>query len=46
VFATGVVIARALFDTLGIETMRLSSAALREGLATELVGRRAADPNQ
>jgi exopolyphosphatase / guanosine-5'-triphosphate,3'-diphosphate pyrophosphatase len=36
VFATGVVIARALFDTLGIDMMRLSSAALREGLAAEL----------
>lgn len=39
VFATGVVIARALFDTLGIEVMRLSAAALREGLANELLGR-------
>jgi exopolyphosphatase/guanosine-5'-triphosphate,3'-diphosphate pyrophosphatase len=44
VFATGVVIARALFDTLGIETMRLSSAALREGLVTELLAQRAAGP--
>jgi exopolyphosphatase / guanosine-5'-triphosphate,3'-diphosphate pyrophosphatase len=45
VFATGVVIARALFDTLGIETMRLSAAALREGLATELAARRGIGPN-
>ena len=42
VFATGVVIARALFDTLGIETMRLSAAALREGMATELLARHSA----
>lgn len=40
VFATGVVIARALFDALGIETMRLSGAALREGLIMDLLARR------
>lgn len=44
VFATGVAIARALFDALGIETMRLSNAALREGLVMELLARRAAPP--
>lgn len=40
IFATGVVIARALFDTLGIDTMLLSAAALREGLLTDLLARR------
>lgn len=40
VFATGVVIARALFDTLQIDTMLLSAAALREGLIIELLAPR------
>jgi exopolyphosphatase/guanosine-5'-triphosphate,3'-diphosphate pyrophosphatase len=40
VFATGVVIARALFDTLHIDTMRLSTAALREGLLIDLLAQR------
>lgn len=37
VFATGVAIARALFDALGIDAMQLSDAALREGLARDLL---------
>ena len=39
VFATGVVIALALFDTLGIEAMSLSQSALREGLVVDLLER-------
>ncbi|HSB98101.1 MAG TPA: Ppx/GppA family phosphatase, partial [Spongiibacteraceae bacterium] len=42
VFVTGVVIARALFDTLGIERVSLSQAALREGLVEDLLLRRRA----
>jgi exopolyphosphatase/guanosine-5'-triphosphate,3'-diphosphate pyrophosphatase len=42
VFATGVAIVRALFDTLAIETMTLSQAALREGLVVDLLARRRA----
>lgn len=40
VFATGIVIVSALFDVLGIETMTLSQAALREGLVVDLLARR------
>jgi exopolyphosphatase/guanosine-5'-triphosphate,3'-diphosphate pyrophosphatase len=40
VFATGVAIVRALFDTLGIDAMTLSQAALREGLVVDLLARR------
>lgn len=40
VFATGVAIARALFEALGIESMQLSNAALREGLVMDLLARR------
>jgi len=39
VFAAGVSILRALFSVFGIERMRVSNGALREGLLYDLVGR-------
>lgn len=39
VFASGVAIVQALFDSLGIEKMSLSTAALREGVAQQLINR-------
>ena len=39
VFAGGVAILLAIFHTLGIEHMRVSSQALREGLLYDLLGR-------
>ncbi|MGE0082200.1 MAG: exopolyphosphatase [Thiohalomonadaceae bacterium] len=39
VFAGGVAIALAAFEALGIESMRISEGALREGLLYDLVGR-------
>lgn len=39
VFAGGVAILRVLFEALGIERLRVSSGALREGLLYDLVGR-------
>jgi exopolyphosphatase/guanosine-5'-triphosphate,3'-diphosphate pyrophosphatase len=39
VFAGGVAVLRALFQNLGIERMRVSDQALREGLIYEMVGR-------
>lgn len=44
VFATGLAIAEALFDTLGIERMTLSQAALREGVVADLLCRRGVAP--
>jgi exopolyphosphatase/guanosine-5'-triphosphate,3'-diphosphate pyrophosphatase len=41
VFASGLAIVEALFDTLGIERMALSQAALREGVVMDLLRRRA-----
>lgn len=39
VFPGGVAILRAAFDALGIEAMRVSEGALREGLLLDLIGR-------
>jgi exopolyphosphatase/guanosine-5'-triphosphate,3'-diphosphate pyrophosphatase len=39
VFAGGVAILAAVFDALGIESMRISDGALREGLLYDLLGR-------
>ena len=43
VFPSGVAILSAIFETLGIEEMRVSDSALREGLIYDLLGRRHAD---
>jgi exopolyphosphatase/guanosine-5'-triphosphate,3'-diphosphate pyrophosphatase len=39
VFPGGIVILRAVFNTFGIDTMQVSSGALREGLLHDLIGR-------
>ncbi|MFV0476566.1 MAG: Ppx/GppA family phosphatase [Parahaliea sp.] len=39
VIVAGIAITRALFDTLGIQTMRTSRGALREGVIYDLMGR-------